>query len=534
MIMSLYFKPEGKMCDDVTWPTFNSCSFRDQERVGRTELWYSNLFGARISRSSHFRTFTIAAAFSLSALFSIAGPVATADADTLIPRAKLAAAEQSVKALQMELAEVKKDRAALQQQLEMASGEVAKQIEQAFTSTSWKSDPEVMVLRGKLDAAGKEIEKYAATSRDSTAEVAALKIKLKAAGSQIDTLNKEKDGALSKVSRLKNDLAASVGETKRLEAERAKLAKSEEARKAVEKMLAVALTTNKAKDEELLEAAKRYRTELQSADNNIADLETRLAKADALHDKMEEAQNALRQSEQMVKNLKTKLGNSSKERDVLKDRLDETQNEISQRIEKVSAAASQNSKRSKQQIKQLDAQINSVKNQKNELKQNLERAQMQATHLDRELNESAAERDNLKKQVQASLAKVDAALKERIQVEQAAAKEAEALRNQLASAMQQISRAEAEAKSTPNEVAKRIEKMISVAAAQTSTEVSDLKDQLDKANNEIARLKAAQVKISASSTTQQPALPSGATLESKQKKIMQYLSGEKDLKPIKN
>ena len=498
------------MCNDITWPTFDTCSAGNQKHVDHNEPWYSILCDARANRFLRFRVFAVVFALSLSTLLGVAGPVIAADANTTVPRAKMKAAKQTIKALQMELAEARKDRAALQEQLEMASGEIAKQIEKVFTSKSWKSDPEVMVLRGKLEAAGKDVEKYAAATRDATAEVAALKIKLKAAGSQIDTLGKEKVGALSEVSRLKDDLAAALSRTKRLEAERGKLAKSEQARKAVVQKLAIALTANKTQDKELLGAkntAKKFRDELQAADKDIADLETRLAKANAQRAKAEKMHNALQQSEQLVESLKTKLDKSGNERIVLKAQLDETQNEIAQRIEKVFAAASQETKASKQRIEQLGARIESVENEKSELKQKYARAQQQAAELEKAVKESRSESERLNKQVQAALAKADSASKERAQVEQAAAKEAEALRDQLTTAKQQISDAQAEANTARNELAKRIEKLISVAAAQTSTDVSGLKNKLAIANDEIARLKAAHVKNSISSATQQSAQP---------------------------
>lgn len=108
---------------------------------------------------------------------------------------------------------------------------------------------------------------------------------------------------------------------------------------------------------------------------------------------------------------------------------------------------------------------------------------------------SRAESEKQNNQVQAALAKADSALdanrivhvlyrqsvKERAQVEQAAAKEAEALRDQLAAAKQQTSDAQAEVKT---------------ARAELAT-----------ANAEIARLKAVPAEKSTSSATQQPAQP---------------------------
>ncbi len=518
------------MCNNTTWPTFNSCSLVNQKHVGRNEPWYSNLFGARASLYSGIKVFAIMLALSLGTLLSLAGPVTAADDDTLIPRAKMEAAEQAIKALQMELAEARKDRAALQEQLKITNGDIAKQIEKVFTSKSWKSDPEVVVLRGKLDAAGREVERHAAATKASAEEVAALKVKLKAASSQIDILGKEKAGALSESSKLKDDLAAALAQTMRLEAEKAKFAESEKAHKATAQKLAIALTANKTQDKKLLSAkntVKKFREELRAAGKDIADLEARLTKT-------EELQSALRQSKQLVESLKTKLDKSGKERNVLKVQLDETQNEIAQRIEKVFAAASQEVKESKQRVKQLDARIESVESEKSKLKQRYLEVQRQAAQLDKKVKESRAESEKLNKQVQAALAKADSALKERAQVEQSAAKEAETLRDQLAMAKQQISSAQAEAKNARSDLAKRIEKLISVAAAQATTEVNGLREKLAAANDEIEQLKAVQVKKSTSSVTQQPAFPSGATLESKKKKFMRYLSGEKDLKTIKN
>ena len=80
------------------------------------------------------------------------------------------------------------------------------------------------------------------------------------------------------------------------------------------------------------------------------------------------------------------------------------------------------------------------------------------------------------KQLQAVQAKADSALKDRTQVEQATAKQAEALRDQLATAKQQVSDAQAAAK------AARIE--------------------LSTANAEIARLKAEPAEKPTSSAAQ--------------------------------
>ena len=309
----------------------------------------------------------------------------------------------------------------------------------------------------------------------------------------------------------KKDSFAGISQTKQVEPERAtNFAECEVAGKAAVQKLAIALATNKTQDQELLDAkntTKRLRKDIQAADKNIADLETELAKANAQRVKTEEAQSALQQPEQLVESLRTKLDKSSKERNVLKAQIDEAQNDDAQVIEKMLAAASQEAKESKQQIEQLVALIESVETEKSELKQRYVSVQQQAARLDKAVKESRAETGRLNKQVQAALAKADSALKERTQVKQAAAKEAETLRNQLASAKQQISDTQVEAKIARIEFGKRIKKLISAAATQTDTDVNVLKNKLAIANDEIARLKAVRAEKSTSPATQQPAQP---------------------------
>ncbi|WP_108882367.1 hypothetical protein [Anderseniella sp. Alg231-50] len=85
-------------------------------------------------------------------------------------------------------------------------------------------------------------------------------------------LSKEKDGP------------AAASQTGQVKTERAALAKSERARKAAGRKLAVALAANKTLKKELLAAktsAEKYRGEAQAADKDIADLEAELAKANA-------------------------------------------------------------------------------------------------------------------------------------------------------------------------------------------------------------------------------------------------------------
>ncbi|MEM7636493.1 MAG: hypothetical protein AAF299_18145 [Pseudomonadota bacterium] len=241
-----------------------------------------------------------------------------------------------------------------------------------------------------------------------------------------------------------------IVQNERLEAEQAKLAKSERARKAAVKKLAAALAANKSKDKKLLaakQAVSKYREELQAADKDVADLETRLAKATSQQVKTDEDDSAGQKPGQLVESLKAELDKTGKERDALKAELADAKKDVEQTVEKMLAAASQENKEAKQKIGRLDARIKSVETEKNNLKQSCEQVQQRAAQLDKELKESRAEQESLFKRLQATLAEVEAAVKGRAQVEQAAAKEAKELRDQLATAERQISSAKVKAAS---------------------------------------------------------------------------------------
>ena len=253
----------------------------------------------------------------------------------------------------------------------------------------------------------------------------------------------------------KKDSFAARSQTSQVEAEQARLAKSERARKSAVKKLARALATNKTLKKQLADAkntANKFRDEFQAADKDIADLEVQLAKAEAQPVEPENTRSTLQQSGQqsgqLVESLKTRLDKANTERDVLKAQLDEAQKDSAQVIEKMLTAASGEAKQSR------------------------------------------AENEKLTGQVQAAQAKVATAsesnrivhvlyrksVKERAELEQAAAKQAEALRDQLTTAKQQVSDAQAAAK------AARIE--------------------LATANAEIARIKAEPVEKPTSSAAQ--------------------------------
>lgn len=246
----------------------------------------------------------------------------------------------------------------------------------------------------------------------------------------------------------KNGPFAGTNQRKLLEAEQAKLAKSERAHEAAVRKLAVALTANKAQDRKLLaaqSATKKYRADLQAADKDIADLETRLAKASTSQVKMGEEQSGFQQSEQLVESLKTKLDKSSKERDVLKAQLDKAQKDAAKPVDETLAATSQEEKEAKQRIGHLGTPIESVESEKRVLKQKCERVLHQAATLDKELRQSRAKRERLNKKLLASLEKMESISKQHTQEQQAAVNEAETLRDQLAKAKQQLSNAQAEA-----------------------------------------------------------------------------------------
>lgn len=306
----------------------------------------------------------------------------------------------------------------------------------------------------------------------------------------------------------KDESVTGTSRTERLEAQQSELEKSERARKAAVRKLGAARTASKARDSQLRaankqiadlktrlakagvqqvqsqgpsgaepqseqlaeslkakekelhaakEAARKYRAELQAADKDVADLETRLAKAMEPPAGKAETQSKLKKSEQMVESLKARLEKTSKERDDLKTQLAEAHKEIAQTVEKMLAAAAVEEKEKKRQIGLMGAKLESVESEKNDLKQSCERVQQQMAQLDQKLKDAHAERDKLNNQLQASLAKVDAAEKDRTKVKQAAAKETKALRDELAAAKKQISNAEAKAASASSSSSATVE-----------------------------------------------------------------------------
>lgn len=247
-----------------------------------------------------------------------------------------------------------------------------------------------------------------------------------------------------------------TSQRKLLEAEQAKLAKSERALKTAVRKLARALTVNKAKDEKLRaaqRATRKYRAEFQMADKDIADLETRLAEAKASQGKTGDGQSGFQQSGQLVESLKAKLDKSIKERDVLKAQLEKAQKDTAKPVVEVLAATSQQKKETKQQSGHSGIPTLSLKSENRVVKQNCERVLHQAEQLDKELRQSRAKREELNEKLLASLEKMQSISEQHTEEQQAAAKEVETLRGQLAKAKQQISDARAETVSADSESA---------------------------------------------------------------------------------
>ncbi len=242
---------------------------------------------------------------------------------------------------------------------------------------------------------------------------------------------------------------ASTSQRKLLEAEQAKLAKSERALKAAVRKLTIAATANKAKDRKLLAAqstTKKYHAELQAADKDIADLKTKLAEARTSQVKMGAEESGFQQSAHLIESLKTRLDKSNKERDVLKAQLDKAQKSTSKTVDETLAATSQEEKDAKQRIGHLGTPVESVGSEKRVVNRKCERVLHQAAKLDEELRQSRAERERLNEKLLVSLEKMESISNQHTQEQHAAAKEAETLRDQLAKAKQQVSNAKAEAR----------------------------------------------------------------------------------------
>lgn len=234
---------------------------------------------------------------------------------------------------------------------------------------------------------------------------------------------------------------AATEQTSQVETEKARLAKSERARKAAVQKLARALANNKTLKKQLADAkntTKKFRDEFQAADKDIADLEVQLAKAKAQPAESEDSRSAVQQSEQLAANLKTRLDKANIERDVLKAQLDEAQKDSSQVIEKMLTAASREAKQSRAENEKLTGQVQT--------------AQAEVA--------SVSESNRI---VHVLYRK---SVKENAELKQAAAKQTQALRDQLAVAKQQISDAQAAAKAARIELATANAEMARIKAAQ--------------------------------------------------------------------
>ena len=217
----------------------------------------------------------------------------------------------------------------------------------------------------------------------------------------------------SGLSKNKDSLAA-TSQTGQVETERARFAKSERARKAAVKKLAVALATNKTLKKQLLGAknsAEKFREEAQAADKDIADLEAELVKAKA---EPTEAQEMLAAVSLEVKEIRAE------------------NEELTKQVQAAQAKVRSTSD-SNRIVHMLYRQ--SVK----------ERAQVEQVAQARITSASDSNRivHVLYRQ----------SVKERAQVEQAAAQQAEALRSQLATAKRKTSEAQDEAKAALTELA---------------------------------------------------------------------------------
>ncbi len=178
------------------------------------------------------------------------------------------------------------------------------------------------------------------------------------------------------------DSFAAPGQASQVEAEQARLAKSERARKSAVRKLARVLATNKTLKKQLADAknaTRKFRDEFQAADKDIADLEVQLAKAKAQPVEPEKPRSTLQQSGQSVESLKTRLDKANNERDVLKAQLDEAQKDSAQVIEKMLTAASREAKQSRVENEKLTEQVQVAAKQAEAMRDQLTTAKQQVS-----------------------------------------------------------------------------------------------------------------------------------------------------------
>ena len=288
----------------VTGPTivYHSRSGRSvaHRTRGGAQPWQNARLGP-LPRSCGRLVVALALGLSLSGL--PADGVALAATETEALREALESEKQRAAALEAELA---KTRSEMQARIDKAQDELSARLEELFASVTWKSDPEVAVLRRKLEAAGAEIAGLTAARENSRAYSTRLETRLKSVNQKVEGLEQV---ASAEAAAFRKQLAVSEDEIDRLEA-------------AVAEVEAARVLTA-----EQVEAARAKQDVWAS----------RVVEANDAAFKAAAGAQALRET---LDGLRKELDEVGGERDALQRELDEARSEIGKRIERVFAAAS--------------------------------------------------------------------------------------------------------------------------------------------------------------------------------------------------
>ena len=264
---------------------------RDIARRRRSLPRSSTAANPRVSCSSAGRlAIALAAGLCLSGLLGSGAALGADEAATLR------------KALDAE----KQKSAALEAELEKAREQLSNRLEALFANVTWQSDPEVALLRQKLDSAVAEIAGLNVARENTRGYATRLEKRLRRTNEKVEALE---EAARAEAAQVRKQLAAKEAEIEGLkaavaEAEAALVGAAEQVEQARVKQDVWAGRVVHANEAALVAAAG----------------------AQALREKLS--------------GLEVKLEEVGSERDVLKVKLDEVESEIGQRIERVFAAAS--------------------------------------------------------------------------------------------------------------------------------------------------------------------------------------------------
>ena len=346
------------------------------------------------------------------------GALGATEAETL----RKALEQETQKAAALE-AELEKTRSEMQARIDEARDELSARLEELFASVTWKSDPEVTILRQKLEAAVAEIEGLTAAKEKTQAYAERLEAQLRDLNQKVEGIE---DAARGEAAEVREQLAAREDEVEGL---KAAVAEAEAAR---------------------AETAERVDQERAKQDvwaNRVVGANEAALKAAA------EAQ----ELREKVGGLESKLAEVGDERDALKLALEKAESEIGKRIEQVFAAASGEANAEADGLRrELEASNKKIVS--------LQSSSREAEKLEQELSSLQAETKTLK----AAVAKAESRLEEAKSGEQgqvqklqaktdALAKEADALRKNASASERRAEAMTAEREAAKQEIAKLAE-----------------------------------------------------------------------------